>query len=327
MSLSKFCLLYSQKRALKSSAGAVSRPFLKHGWALLSLLLPLVGAAPCRAQPELIQLGMVRSLTRDLPEATVRSSLPAIALLVQKSTGIPCTILEPLPTADLAERLAKDRLQLAIFQGVEFAWEHPKRPDLHPLVVLVNHQRDRQAMLVVKGDSAAAGWKDLQKMSLALPQRSREHCHLFLERHCRESGGAPKEFFSRVTSPANVEDALDDLVEGIVGAAVVDRIGLASYERRKPGRFGKLKVLLSSERFPDTVVAYRTGALDEATLQRFRKGLLEAGKSLAGRHMLAFWMATGFEPPPADYDKLLADIVKAYPAPEPALRKLSADTK
>jgi ABC-type phosphate/phosphonate transport system substrate-binding protein len=264
---------------------------------------------------------MVRSLTRDLPEATIRSGLPAIALLVQKSTGIPCTILDPLPTGDLAERLAKDRLQLAIFQGVEFAWEHPKRPDLHPLVILVNHQRDRQALLVVRADSAATRWIDLKNGSLALPQRSREHCHLFLDRHCRENGDAPNGFFSRVITPATVEDALDDLVEGLVGAAVVDRIGLASYERRKPGRYEKLKVLLSSERFPDTVVAYRAGALNDATLQRFRQGLLQADKTLAGRHMLAFWMATAFEPPPADYDKLLADILKAYPAPDPATQK------
>jgi ABC-type phosphate/phosphonate transport system substrate-binding protein len=296
----------------------------KRNWAVqicLSLLFAFAGAAPCNAQPDLLLLGMARSLTKDVPEATTRAGLPAVALLVQKSTGVPCKILDPMPYEDLGERLAKDRLQLAIFQGVEFAWEHPNRPELRPLVILVNQQRDRQAKLVIRADSAAGRWFDLKNTALALPQRSRDHCRLFIERHCRENGGTPEQFFSRITAPTTVEDALDDLAEGAIGAAVVDRIGLTSYERRKPGRYGKLKVLLSSERFPDTVIAYHAGALDEATLQRFRQGLLQADKTLVGRHMLALWTATSFELPPADFEKLLVDIPKSYPAPDPAVRK------
>lgn len=309
--------MFSSPNGLHAFRGA-GRVMRRVGQACLGLVLALVGAFPCQAQPNLIHLGMPRSLSRDLSEATVRAGLPAIALLVQKSTGIPCTILEPMPAHELADRLAKDRLDLAVFQGVEFAWEHAKHSDLRPLVILINQKRDRQAALLVRANSTAARWTDLKHATLALPHGSREHCHVFLERHCQENGGAPEQFFSSITTPATVEDALDDLVEGAVGAALVDRTGLDSYERRKPGRYGKLKVVLTSERFPDAVVAYRVGALNEATLERFRRGLLQADQTLVGRHMLAFWMATGFQPPPADYEKLLADILKVYPAPGPA---------
>ncbi len=283
---------------------------------LVALWLAVAGAAQTNADAERILLGMAQSLTRDVPESTTKAGLPAIATLVQKSTGIACTIPDPIPAADLADRLEKDRLQLAVFQGVEFAWERSKHPDLRPLVTVINQQRDRQACLVVREGCALAHWIDLKNTVLALPKRSREHCQLFLERHCRTNGESSAEFFSRITTPANVEDALDDLVEGTVESALVDRTGLESYERRKPGRYHKLKVLLASERFPDTVVAYHAGALNDATLQRFQQGLLQANKSLVGRHMLALWMATAFELPSAEYDKLLDDILKTYPVPD-----------
>jgi ABC-type phosphate/phosphonate transport system substrate-binding protein len=280
-----------------------------------------LAAATANDDPDNILLGLARSLTRDVPEDTTRAGLPAMARLIQQSTGIDCKIPDPAAADELAERLAKDQLQLAVFQGIEFAWECARRPELRPLVTIVNHVRDRQALLVVRGDSTAGGWNDLKNLVLALPKRSREHCHLFLARGCRACEKAPEHFFSRLTAPATVEDALDDLADGAVGAALVDRAGLASYERLKPGRFGKLKILATSERFPDSVVAYRAGALSEATLQRFRKGLLQANQSFVGRHMLALWMATAFELPPADYDKLSAEIAKAYPSPRTSVGK------
>ena len=86
--------------------------------------------------------------------------------------------------------------------------------------------------------------------------------------------------------------------------------------------FAKLKELLKSESFPDTVVAYHRGALDDATLKLFRDGLIKADKTATGRLLLMLWMLTAFEPVPPDFDQMLTDIAKAYPAPagEPANR-------
>src|SRR5206468_326279 len=118
---------------------------------------------------------------------------------------------------------------------------------------------------------------------LALPSLTREHCRVFLRHHCKTCGKDPERFFSRITRPKNMEEALEDVVDGKVQATVVDNVSLACFKDRKPGRFGRLKTLRQSEVFPASVIAYQHGSLDEATLRRFREGLLTADKTPAGR--------------------------------------------
>lgn len=281
------------------------------------LLLGLSGfAAPASAaQPDSILVGVAKTLTRDVPTATLLATRPAIDGFMESSSGLPVTILAPQPSHELAARLADDRVQLGVFPGVEFAWERAKNPELRPLAIVINQQRDRQAMLVVRSDSQAVGFSDLKERKLALPKRTPEHCRLFLEASCRIMGQRLERAFPQITEPATVEDALDDLVDGIIATAVVDRAGLKAYARRKPGRFGKLKVLVSSDRFPDPVIAYRAGGLDEAVIQRLHRGLSQADKTPEGRNILTLWMATAFEIPTAEYDKLLVETLKTNPNP------------
>jgi ABC-type phosphate/phosphonate transport system substrate-binding protein len=122
-------------------------------------------------------------------------------------------------------------------------------------------------------------------------------------------------FFGKITNPATVEDALDDVVDGVAQVCVVDSVALDCYKRRKPGRFAKLKIAHSSEIFPAAVVAYRTEILDEATRARFRDGMMNANRTARGRWLMTLWKLTGFEPVPPDYDRTLTEIAKAYPAP------------
>ena len=113
----------------------------------------------------------------------------------------------------------------------------------------------------------------------------------------------------------------DELVEGKVQAVVVDRECLDAYHHRKPGRFGKLKELAKSEIFPDSAVVYRPGVFGAALLDRFREGLEKADRTAIGRQLLVLWTMTGLQKPPADYNKILANIVKAYPPPWEAKSK------
>src|SRR5262249_38599769 len=103
-----------------------------------------------------------------------------------------------------------------------------------------------------------------------------------------------------------------------VKAAVADRAALDGYKRRKPGRFKQLKEVAHSQPFPPTTVAYYDSFLDEATLRRFRDGLLNAGRTERGETMLTFFRLTGFESVPSDLDRVLAQTRKAYPPPPPA---------
>ena len=67
--------------------------------------------------------------------------------------------------------------------------------------------------------------------------------------------------------------------------------------------------------FPAPVVVYRAGGLDEATRDRLRKGMLSAKDNPRGKELMTLCQVTSFEPVPEDYDKLLTEIAKAYPAP------------
>jgi hypothetical protein len=206
-------------------------------------------------------------------------------------------------------------VQLGFFHGVEFAWARLKRPGLRPLLITVNERPFLRASLVVRKDTKAADFGGLKGASCALPQGSRQHCRLFLEGRCRACGREPGEHFARLTKPASVEDALDDVVDGAVQATVVDDVALDCFRRQKPGRFGRLRVLQRSEVFPAAVVAYCPGAVDEGTLKRLRDGLTQAGKNRRSRHLLTLCGMTGFEEIPQDYERTLGEIAEAYPPP------------
>src|SRR5262249_53432575 len=117
----------------------------------------------------------------------------------------------------------------------------------------------------------------------------------------------------RILKDKTAEDAMDDVVDRGIFAAVVDRVALEAYQRRKPGRIRLLKTLCSSEKFPDSVVAFLNGALPQASLDRCREGLLRAHHTKTGEFLLAFWGITHFESVPPDFDRSLTAIRAVYP--------------
>src|SRR5262249_50424669 len=123
-------------------------------------------------------------------------------------------------------------------------------------------------------------------------------------------------YFSKVDTKQTVEDAIDDVVDGKVGAVVVDRAGLEAFKRSKPVRFKKLKQVAKSDPFPPTVVAYFGKFLAASERKRFHRGLLGARKKEKGRMMLTLFRVTGFESVPADFKKVVARTEKTYPAPK-----------
>jgi ABC-type phosphate/phosphonate transport system substrate-binding protein len=279
---------------------------------------PARGGENLPAHKDLVRIGLVNTLFRDTPEVLVQVMMEPFSALMEAQTGIKGQLVMAGDPLDLAQRLKEDKLQLGVFHGVEFGWAQQKYPELRPLMLAVNKQVELHAFLVVRNDSEANGFTDLRQHSLAVPRRSREHCHLFLHRCCRDNGSDSKRFFTQITTPPGVETALDDLLRGKVQACLVDSIGLESYKREKPGCFARLKTIKVSETFPAAVVAYAPGVLDEATLQKFREGMAKANETAVGRQMLAGCRLTGFEPVPADYQKLVDEIIKVYPAPAPA---------
>jgi ABC-type phosphate/phosphonate transport system substrate-binding protein len=282
------------------------------------LLASYPKAEEARRHTSSVRIGMIASLFSDVPAATVMAMAQPFSAIMEAQTGVGGELVTCGDADHLGQQLAEDKVQLGVFHGIEFAWARQKYPELRPLVIAVNQQHYLHAHLLVRAESKLATLADLQDKTLALPQQTREHCQLFLRRHCLEYKKEPAVFFAKITTPANLENALDDVVDGIVQACLVDDVGLECYKRRKPGRFTKLKIVQSSETFPAAVVAFRPGILDSAVLQRFREGMIQANRTAAGRQLMTLWKLTGFEQVPPDYDQTLTEIVKVYPAPGPA---------
>jgi ABC-type phosphate/phosphonate transport system substrate-binding protein len=304
-------------------AGLIARACLNRqnlvGVGLIGVLIVALSAEAPEAQAEkaseCVQIGIAQSLFRDIPQPLVKACVSPFRALMQAQTGLSCDMTPPTDAFALGEKLTKNEIQLAVFQGFEFAWVLQKNPDLKPLVIAVNKHRNRQAHLIVRQDSKLASISDLKGKELAIPRRSRDHCRLFLDRHCQECGQPMGTFFTKISESLNVEEALDAVVDNSVQVVVVDDVALECYQRRKPGRFEQLKDLLQSEAFPDTVVVFHAGFYEEALLQRCRDGLIKADSTALGRQMLTLWLMTAFEKIPDNYGQMLVDIAKAYPPP------------
>jgi ABC-type phosphate/phosphonate transport system substrate-binding protein len=262
-----------------------------------------------------VRIGMVNSLFRDVPEATLSAMMKPFSSVMESQTGVRGELVPGGEMSALGDQMAADKIQLGVFHGIEFAWVRLKHPELKPLAIAVNQDRHVRALLVVRIDNAAADALPLHDQVLAMPQQSKLHCHLFADKCCDASHKRAAQFFSRVSTPPNAEEALDDVVDKEATATIVDAVAFDSFKRRKPGRAGKLRIVITSEIFPTAVIAYRPGAVDEATAIKFREGLMGASHSIIGRQMLTLWKLSSFEPIPEDYETTLAEIVKSYPPP------------
>jgi len=285
--------------------------------ALTAGLLGLASVLPASEEgaiaPAPVRIGLVRTLFRDVPEPMVQLMMQPFSALMRGQTGLDGRLIPCSDPCALGQLLHEGKMELGVFHGFEFAWAQQKFPDLRPLCIAINRHRHLTANVVVRSDSDATGLADLKGKVVALPRYSREQCRLFLDRACQECGATPQRFFAKIATPANVEDALDDVVRGKLQAAVVDGVSLECYEQVKSGCFARLKVLKQSEIFPAAVVAFRQGALEASTLTRFHDGMIGANQNERGRDLMSMWKLTAFEDVPADYAQTLANIVRSYP--------------
>src|SRR6516165_10151419 len=206
-----------------------------------------------------VRIGVTESLNRDTDPRLMLALIPPFRSMVSSCTGLECSLSDGGDAFQLATRLARGQLDFGIFQGIEFAWIQQKHPELIPCLTVVNSKPYLRACLVVPTCRQAAALSDLLKGSITVPLHSLDDAYEFLSKLCREQGLLPEKLLARLIQPSDAEEALDQVVEGMVPAAVVEEISLECYGRRKPGRFQRLGILQRSECFPATVIAYRAG--------------------------------------------------------------------
>ncbi|GIW81737.1 MAG: hypothetical protein KatS3mg105_3544 [Gemmatales bacterium] len=285
-----------------------------------ALILGLIGMlATANAQAEEptkpIKIGLVKTLFRDTSPRMAMVVLKPFSSIMYSMTGVHGELTIGGEAGELAKQLADNEVQLAIFHGVEYAWVQQKYPQLKPLMVAVNWTPHLRAHIVVSAASEFQTFADLQDQIIAMPRGTREHCRMFLDRLCQQQGKTPKQFFDRITKSFCVEDALDDVVDDVVQAAVVDDVAFESYREQKRVRASRLKKIATSEIFPAGVVVYNPAILNDELLAKFRQGMLKARDHVLGKRMLMLWNLTGFEDIPTDYQATLTNIARIYPAP------------
>jgi ABC-type phosphate/phosphonate transport system substrate-binding protein len=285
---------------------------------LAALLAASPGVAPGQKQKlDVLRIGTTGSLVKD-NGGKEKASMKNLRNFIKDETGLKNEILRQKDWRELTDQLAKGKLQLGVFQGYEFAWARDKRPALKPLTVAVAVYRYPVAYLVTRRDNPARKFADLKGKRLAIPDTGQAYLNLFAERESQALGKKLNKFFSKITAPENAEAALDAVVDKAADAAAVDQAALEAYKRRQPGRFKRLHEIAKSPPFPPAVVAYHDDALDRSVLQRFRKGMLNAKRTERGETMLNLFGLSGFEDVPGDFERVLAQLRKTYPAEPPA---------
>ena len=292
--------------------------------ALMGLTVCLLGMAVSgpaqeakRAEP--VRLGMVSTLFNDIPAPLIEFMRGPFNFLVKEFTGLEAQLKVGGNAIDVGKRLNDKELDFGVFHSFEFGWARQKYPNLRPLMIAVSKPPMIHAYLVVRSDSDIKSFHDVKGKDIGFPRKTKEHCRVFMERNCADCGQAnPKSFFGQIVVSNTVEDALDDICRGKLPAVVVDTFSMDAYEQIKPGCFARVKVAKQSEPFPPAVIAYREGAVDADTLQRFRDGMINANKEQRGRDMMSTFKMTGFEPVPDNYDQMIAEVLRHYPAPEAA---------
>ena len=279
----------------------------------------IVSASPVPAgDPPLapVKIAMPASMFRDVKPALFAALAQPFYSLVESQTGLKSELTLIQTPEEMRDQLESGKIQFGVFHGFEFAWIQQTSSSLQPLMIAAPQHRPLQGVVVVSQDCNAKCLADLKGKTVAMPQGSREYTRLFLGRRCRQMGHSPDAFFAQVTSPVNSDTALHEVVTAKgTAAAIVDGGMWESYVERYPGRARRLKVLVSSETFPESVVAYRAGKVDDETLRRFRQGMSTANNTPMGRNLMSLLSMAGFQPIPPNYQQQLTESIKNYPPP------------
>jgi phosphonate transport system substrate-binding protein len=249
---------------------------------------------------------------------TEKAGLESLKAFIKEETGFDSEILAQNDWHELTEKMAKGDLHLGVFHGFEFAWAQGKHPNVKALAIAINGSRTPIACVVVQRDSPAKSFGDLKGFTVDLPDTGDRYLNLFVDHQCRAAGQSPEAFFSKISAQDNYEDSIDLVVDGKVQAAVVDHGALQSYQRRKPGRFNKLKEAATSQPFPPIVLAHFGSILDEPTLKRFKDGIMGASSKEKGQTLLTLFRVSAFEMPSPEFDKVVAETRKSYEPQLPA---------
>src|SRR5262245_22970238 len=141
----------------------------------ISVLMPQKGNDKSDP-PRALRVGIIASLYRDHPEEEVKTAVESFKELILAHTGFQGDPVKVESVDRLGDDLVKDRMQLGVFFGHEFAWVREKHPELKPLAIVVNQIPYQRAYLLVRKDDKLSAYSDLKGKSLAIARHTPEPC-------------------------------------------------------------------------------------------------------------------------------------------------------
>src|SRR5579884_2726427 len=181
----------SRKRLRRGVPMSLHKRMFSLGICLAAAAMVSVGSLhaqnPDRAAGGSVHIGIVKSLFRDAPEPLVRALTQPLGLLMKVETGMNGVLSSDATALELGKNLADGKVQIGVFQGIEFAWAKQKYPALRALVLVTDGKPFRRAYLVVSRKGPIQHFADI-KGALAMPMFSHEQCYEFVKHCCQKEG-------------------------------------------------------------------------------------------------------------------------------------------
>lgn len=215
--------------------------------------------------------------------------------------------------SELAGKLQKQEIHLAVLTGIEYGWIHARFPELLPLVTVFTTDIRLKACIVVPAESSVKTFKDLKGQTLVLPKRLQHFPLLYLQQELRDERCEPKNYFDRIVHSSDTDEGIETVVDKEAAAVLVDVESWKGYQERKPGRARKLKVIVESEPFPTAAVMYHPTVWGVEELKTLSKVLCSAHTRPFTRQLLNFWRMSKFVPYSAEYQQVVNSILIELP--------------
>lgn len=256
-----------------------------------------------------VKVALLESIFAGQDRAKVVEQIKPFAELIQKDTGTQA-IFEVMTLPQMEADFKTGKVQLAIMTGLEFAWVHGQEKNAQALLVASIDPGSTKTAVVVKQDDVAKELKDLQGAAVAVPDRVPYLTQFYLKNQL----GQPYEKAFNLVKSGNVDETLENVLDGKARGAIVTAAGMDTFKERKgPARAKKFKTLHESPDFPPATVMYHAGKADKGSLDKFRDALLKANDKPEGSRVLTLFRLKGFEAVPENFEKQVTEIGKAFP--------------
>lgn len=258
-----------------------------------------------------VKVALLESVFTGQDRTKVLDQIKPFSDIIQKDTATQATF-DVMSYSQMESEFKAGKVQLVILTGLEYAWMQNQVKEAKALLVASIDPGATKTVVVTKQDDVAKDIKDLLTASVAVPDRVPYLTHFYIKQQMNQ----PMEKAFKLTKSGNVDETLEDLLDGKARAAIVTAAGIEVFKERKPGRAKKLKVVHESPEFPQATVMYHEKHAEKGALEKFRNALLKSTEKPEGARVLTLFKLKGFEAVPENFDKLVSDTAKAFPRSE-----------